>query len=267
MTLKAKLHKQLHQPAWESEGLSPVNKLVLFLICFSVLVVIIETEKPLYWKHKEIFVGLDFTIGVLFTVEYLARVWSIGEKRRYRGILGRLRYMLTPAALVDLLVIIPFFITASSNIFVARLLRLFRLFAIAKFGRYSEASMLIWRAVWTRRHELLMSFVFTGVILLVSSTIMWAVEGDEEFDSIPRALWWGVITLTTVGYGDVYPQTVLGKICSGVTALAGIGLIAMPAGILAGAFSEAFQKHKQSVTQKRQAIKRKGQETGEHSEL
>ncbi|MBZ0188057.1 MAG: ion transporter, partial [Candidatus Obscuribacterales bacterium] len=172
------------------------------------------------------------------------------------GLKGRLDYMRTLPATVDLLVIVPFFLTASSNVFVARIIRLARLITLAKFGRYSEASMLVYRAVWSRRHELFLSFAITGCILLITSTIMWAVEGDEEFDSIPRALWWGVITLTTVGYGDVYPQTVLGKICSGITALAGMGLIAMPAGILAAAFGEAFQKHKQTVTQKRQPVKR-----------
>lgn len=242
----------MHQSAYHGSGLSITNKIVLAFICFSVGVVILETERPLYWANYSTFVVIDYTIGVLFTIEYLARLWSSGEDPRYKGALGRLRYMATPAALIDLLVIIPFFLLSNSNYFLARFVRLFRLFALAKFGRYSEALLLVQEAVWSRRHELFMSFILTAVILLVSSTVMWAVEDGPEFESIPRALWWGVITLTTVGYGDVYPQTVAGKICSGFTAIAGIGLIAMPAGILAAAFSEAFQRHKRVVLERRE---------------
>lgn len=252
MSFRKKLYYQMHQSAYEGLGLSPLNRLVFIFICFSVLVVILETERPLYWKHYQAFVTIDYTIGILFAVEYVARVWSSGESQKYAGIVGRLRYMLTPAALIDLLVIIPFFVMSNSNYFLARFVRLFRLFALAKFGRYSEALVLVQNAVWSRRHELMMSFVLTFVLLLVTSTIMWAVEDDPNFDSIPRALWWGVITLTTVGYGDVYPQTIAGKVCSGVTAIAGIGLIAMPAGILAAAFSEAFQRHKEVVIERKE---------------
>lgn len=242
----------MHQGAYDGIGLTPINKVVFLFICFSVLIVILETERPLYWKYYDIFVVIDYTIGILFTVEYLARVWSSGESEKYKGPVGKLRYMITPAALIDLLVIIPFFVMSNSNYFLARFVRLFRLLALAKFGRYSEALVLVQNAVWSRRHELIMSLVLTFVLLLVTSTIMWAVEDDPNFDSIPRALWWGVITLTTVGYGDVYPQTLAGKVCSGVTAIAGIGLIAMPAGILAAAFSEAFQKHKAVVIERKE---------------
>lgn len=252
MSFRRKVYNQMHQGAYEGYGLTPANRFVFLLICFSVLVVILETEKPLYWKHYEKFVVIDYFIGILFTIEYIARVWSSGESEKYKGVVGRLRYMLTPAALIDLLVIIPFFIMSNSNYFLARFVRLFRLFALAKFGRYSEALVLVQNAVWSRRYELIMSLVLTFVLLLITSTIMWAVEDDPNFESIPRALWWGVITLTTVGYGDVYPQTVAGKICSGVTAIAGIGLIAMPAGILAAAFSEAFQKHKAVVIERKE---------------
>jgi hypothetical protein len=159
--------------------------------------------------------------------------------------------MVTPYALIDLLVIVPFFVTSSSNLFVARFVRLFRILALAKAARYSQAFQLVREAVFSRRHELVFSLVLTCLVLLGASTIMWVVEPDDNFRSIPRALWWGIITLTTVGYGDVYPQTVLGKVVSGITALAGIGLIAMPAGILAAAFGDAINHHKHKMDKRR----------------
>lgn len=251
MKLRRLIYKQLHQRSWEHEGLSPLNKLIFTVICLSVFLVIIETEKPFYLQYKDTFRTLDFIAGCCFAAEYALRLWSVGERKKYRGPIGRLKYMMTPAALIDLLVIVPFFVTSSSNYFVARFIRLFRILAIAKAARYSQAFDLVREAVFSRRHELIFSLVLTCIVLLGASTIMWVVEPDDNFRSIPRALWWGIITLTTVGYGDVFPQTVLGKVISGITALAGIGLIAMPAGILAAAFGDAINRHKHKMDKRR----------------
>jgi len=267
------IYKQLYQRSWEHEGLSALNKLIFTVICLSVFLVIIETEKPFYHRHLEVFRVLDLTVGCFFAAEYVLRLWSIGERKKYKGIKGKIKYMMTPYALIDLLVIVPFFVTASSNIFVARFIRLFRILAIAKAARYSQAFDLVREAVFSRRHELIFSLILTCLVLLGASTVMWVVEPDEEFRSIPRALWWGIITLTTVGYGDVYPQTVLGKVISGITALAGIGLIAMPAGILAAAFGDAINRHKHKMDKRRanyssraERARRMKAERREHSE-
>ena len=121
------------------------------------------------------------------------------------------------------------------------MLRVVRLIALAKFGRYSIALRQLMRAFARRRYELLMSLLIAGLVFLVAATGMYAIEGSvqpEAFGSIPRALWWALTTLTTVGYGDVYPVTPLGRVFAGLMAVAGIGLIAMPTGILAAAFTE-----------------------------
>ncbi|MBX9666895.1 MAG: ion transporter [Candidatus Obscuribacterales bacterium] len=251
MKLRRLIYRQLHQRSWEHEGLSPLNRLIFVVICLSVFLVIVETEKPFYLEHRHIFRILDCVVGAFFAVEYVLRVWSAGQRTTYKGIVGKLKYMITPYALIDLLVIVPFFVTSSSNIFVARFIRLFRILAIAKVARYSQAFDLVREAVVSRRHELIFSLILTCIVLLSASTVMWVVEPDEKFRSIPRALWWGIITLTTVGYGDVYPTTVLGKVISGITALAGIGLIAMPAGILAAAFGDAINRHKHELEQRK----------------
>lgn len=270
MKIRRLIYKQLYQRSWEHEGLSALNKLIFIVICLSVFLVIVETEKPFYARHQDLFRVTDFSIGCFFAFEYVLRLWVIGERKKYKGFKGRLKYMVTPFALIDLFVIIPFFVTSSANIFVARFIRLFRILALAKAARYSQAFQLVRDAVFSRRHELIFSLILTCLVLLGASTIMWVVEPDEEFRSIPRALWWGIITLTTVGYGDVYPQTVWGKVISGITALAGIGLIAMPAGILAAAFGEAINRHKHKMDLRRanQAYRanRKKRMRGEHAE-
>ncbi|MDZ4834634.1 MAG: ion transporter [Candidatus Melainabacteria bacterium] len=251
MKFRRLVYKQLYQRSWEHEGLSILNRIIFGLICLSVFLVIIETEKPFYHAHRQLFHVIDFVVGLCFATEYALRVWSAGERKAYRGFTGRLKYMMTPYALIDLLVIVPFFITSSSNIFIARFIRLFRILAIAKAARYSQAFDLVSEAVHSRRHELIFSLVLAAIVLLTASTVMWVVEPDEEFRSIPRALWWGIMTLTTVGYGDVCPQTIAGKVISGVTAVCGIGLIAMPAGILAAAFGEAINRHKNKMEKRR----------------
>lgn len=125
-----------------------------------------------------------------------------------------------------------------------RLVRVLRILAVARLGRFSQAMLNVGAAFAERRFELLVSFSIAGIILLFSSTLMYLVEGThqpEAFGSIPRALWWSVVTLTTVGYGDVYPVTLLGRICAAITAVTAVGLIAIPAGILAGAFTRIFE--------------------------
>jgi voltage-gated potassium channel len=120
-----------------------------------------------------------------------------------------------------------------------------RILALAKLGRYSSALANIVGAIQSRKYELLISLCTALLAMLASATVLYGLEGGnnpESFGSIPRALWWGVATLTTVGYGDVFPITVMGKIFAGVFALAGIGIIALPTGILAGAFADAINK-------------------------
>lgn len=129
--------------------------------------------------------------------------------------------------------------------FLLRMFRLIRIIRVARLGRFSSALQAINEAVHARRFELMMSFAIASMLLLLSSTLLYIVEGGiqpETFGSIPRAMWWSVATLTTVGYGDVYPVTTIGRIFAGLTAITGIGLIAMPTGILASAFSDAIQK-------------------------
>ncbi len=171
-----------------------------------------------------------------------------GERIEHAGLRGRLRYMMTPRAVIDLLAVLPFYLSLGmTESFLLRLFRLLRIISLAKFSRYTAALNSLGQAIADRRYELLVSLGAALLVLLFSATVLYVVEGraqPEAFGSIPRALWWGVATLTTVGYGDVYPVTVLGQLFAGMTALAAVGMVAMPAGILAAAFSEAFQQRR-----------------------
>ncbi len=242
-TLIAKTYRALH--GTPGRGLTKTQVASAVLIVASVLFAIIRTE-PLV----EVYLGawairIDLLIVGLFVIEYIARVWSAGVNGSFHGIRGRLRYMATPMALVDLIAILPFLLGFGGQSFLMRILRLFRLLALSRLLRYSEAMRLVFRSIAMRRYELAISVGLAVTAILLAAGALYSVEGDiqpEIFGSIPRALWWAICTLTTVGYGDAVPVTVLGKIFGALTAISGIGLIAMPTGILAAAFSEAFAK-------------------------
>ncbi len=242
------LYLNLEPKAWTKTGLSPLNRLIAVLICAAILSAILDSEPALPEIWHQVFFWLDAAIFVVFLVEYVVRIWVAGEDPAYAGVSGRLRYMLSVPALLDLMALMPLLSPwIGSEGVVLRLFRLARIVRLARLGRYSEAFTAISRAVMSRRYELLMSFFAAAFVLLLTSTLLYVVEGEmqpETFGSIPRAMWWAIATLTTVGYGDVTPVTPLGRVFAGISAITGIGLIAMPTGILAAAFSDAVQNRR-----------------------
>jgi voltage-gated potassium channel len=245
-TLKARLYRQLYPPAWPGHGLSPTNKIIAVVILASVLTVIVESEPTIAHPYRNVFSVLNAIFAFVFLIEYGIRLWSAGENPRYAGFFGHLRYAMTPTAIIDLVAFLPYFIfVGTSDTFIIRVVRILRLFSLAKFGRYSLALRYIGQAIFDRRFELIVTAAIAFGVLLVSATAIYLVEGraqPQAFGSIPRALWWSIVTLTTVGYGDVAPVTVIGRIMGGITAIAAIGLIALPTGILAAAFNDALSR-------------------------
>ncbi|MBE0402524.1 Potassium voltage-gated channel subfamily KQT; possible potassium channel, VIC family [Halomonas citrativorans] len=248
---KATLYQQLAPEARHEKGLSRLNQFICLLILLASMTAILETEPTLRLMAPGLFPALEAIFVGLFMVEYLLRLYAIGEDPRYRGLGGRLRYIFSFWALIDLMAILPYFMgfIVYNNAFLLRLLRLARMLRLARLGRFSQAWASLADALKSRSHELLLSAGVAGLLLLFSSCCLYVVEAaaqPEAFGSVPRALWWSIATLTTVGYGDVTPVTALGKVFAGLTAVAGIGLIAMPTGILAAAFSDAFQNKRNS---------------------
>lgn len=245
------LYVQLDPAARAEGGLSAINRFIAVAIVLAVMVSVLETESPIVSQAPILFIIVDAIFGFIFTLEYLTRIWAAGENPRFAGFLGRLRYMATPIALIDLIALIPFFLTAGlHDAFLLRLVRMLRLLSLAKFGRYSRALQNLWTGIATRRHELLMSLFAAFIVMLLAASVLHfaeAANNPENFGSIPRALWWGVATVTKVGYGGAFPETLFGKFFAAVFAIAAVGVVAMPTGILAAAFSHAFQKDRQEA--------------------
>ncbi|MCB2073147.1 MAG: ion transporter [Novosphingobium sp.] len=253
-SLRNKTYRQLFARAEAGGKLTPFNRFMVVVIIAAVALSIIGTEPTIVRSHRNAFIALEMFFGVVFAVEYAGRVWSVAESDGDGSALGkRLRFIVSPMAIIDLVVVVaslsPFFFSDAA---ILRLVRLLRLAALAKFGRFSRALQELARAIAERRYELFVTMALAGMLLLFGATALYWAEREvqpEAFGSIPRSLWWSIITLTTVGYGDVSPITPIGKFLASLVALGGIGLVAMPTGIMAAAFSEAMQRHREAAAE------------------
>lgn len=223
------------------------------LIILSVIAVILDTEPSISRQFHVTFRFLEYTAAVFFTIEYFFKLWSCVELPKYRRpILGRMRYMISFFAVVDLVSVLPFFLVESGmeGFLSLRALMLFRIVRILKFGQYSRSMALILRVLKKKRSDIAMAMFIVTVLLIISSSIMYYVEHTAQpiaFQSIPRAMWWGVATLLTIGYGDVYPITAWGKICASLISMLGISIVAIPPGIIVSGFIEELHKKEKHV--------------------
>lgn len=216
------------------------------LIVLSVVAVILETVAALHARFHVAFDAFELVSVGVFTAEYLVRLWVCVVDSRYgKHWWGRLRFALTPMALVDLAAILPFYFESSVDLRFIRAVRLVRLARILKVGRYTESLETMTGVLREKRDDLVVTTSIGLGVLVVVSGLMYFIESARQpkaFSSIPAAMWWGITTLTTVGYGDVTPVTPLGKLLAGVTAALGVGLFALPAGIIVSAFVVELQK-------------------------
>jgi voltage-gated potassium channel len=222
---------------------------LLVLIALNIVAVVIETVPSIQRQWGRALLRFEWFSVAVFSAEYVVRVWAAPADPRYAGrIRGRLRYMITPMAIIDLMAVLPSFLPIFGvDLRMARALRLTRVFRVAKLGRYVSALRLFADVARRKREELVLTTCVLGLMLLVSSSLMYFAENDDQpevFSSIPAAMWWAIATLTTVGYGDVYPITPLGRLLASVSAVVGIGLFALPTAILGAGFVEEIEKRK-----------------------
>ncbi|WP_245828619.1 ion transporter [Solemya elarraichensis gill symbiont] len=220
---------------------------LMILIVVNVTMVILDSVPSIHAQYGDFLFWFEAFSVAIFTVEYIARVWSCTLLPRYaKPVSGRLRFALHPMLLIDLIAIVPFYLPLLGvDMMVVRIFRLLRILRIFKLMRYSRASALIGNVLKDKIEELALSTILLMFMLIVSAALMYHAEHEvqpEVFSSIPAAIWWSVVTLTTVGYGDVYPVTDLGRVFGGMIAIIGIGIVALPAGILSAGFVEAINK-------------------------
>ena len=241
---------QLLEPSLASDHKGRLlNWALLILIILNVIAITLESVKSLHTQYHFWFWYFEIFSVAVFTIEYLARVWSsvdLHEIKDRRPLLGRIKYIFSPIALIDLIAILPFFLGLYLT-FDLRFLRVLRLLRLFKLTRYSPALSALLDVIHKESGALISAFVVLMMMLIISASGIHLLEGDiqpEAFGSIPDAMWWSMITLTTVGYGDVVPVTPMGKLFGGVIGLIGIGMVALPAAILATGFAQNLNQRR-----------------------
>ncbi|QYZ78480.1 ion transporter [Methanofollis formosanus] len=222
------------------------NTFIVALIVANVAAVVLGTDASLYLRYQFFFDWFEVLSVAIFTVEYVLRLWTVPCNPAFAGRGGRVRFAASPMAIIDLVAILPFYLPMiiPIDLRVLRMLRLLRVFRLFKLYRYSEALKMLERVIKAEKEALIVVGFVLVVLLVLASTLMYCIEHHaqpEAFSSIPMAMWWAVATLTTVGYGDVYPITPLGKLLGGFIAVLGVGMFALPAGILASAFGDEIK--------------------------
>ncbi len=251
-----KLKYRVYDILVETEDNELIDKIVaallMLLILLSVVTVILETVDEYDAAYGSLFHSIEIVSVAIFTVEYLLRLWIAPLDPKYAGRFGRLRYAVSLLAIIDLIAILPTLVGlfVPMDLMLLRFIRTFRLFRLIKMSRYVKSMNMLDDAILAKKEELLVSMAMIGILLLFSSSLMYLVEHDvqpDKFPSIPASLWWGVVTLTSVGYGDTYPITPLGKFLGGITAFLGVALFALPTGIFAAGFADELAKRRREA--------------------
>jgi len=216
---------------------------IVTLIGLNVVALILQSVKSIDALCPWLFSLFELVSVIIFTIEYAARLWSCVEKPLYqRPLAGRLRFAATPLAIIDLLAILPFYLPfLGLDLRFLRILRMMRIFRIAKLGRYSQSLQILQRVVAAKKEQLVCAVVVLVLLVVVAASLLYYAENPgqpEAFSSIPASMWCTVATITTVGYGDIYPKTALGKAMASLVAVLGIGMFALPTGILGAGFVE-----------------------------
>ena len=221
---------------------------IMSLIVFSVVSVFICTFSIPEWLFR-ILIRIEFVSIIIFTIEYALRIWTANLLYPGLGpVRARIRYITSPMAIIDLISILPVvlpFLHLYNHLVGVRVFRLVRLLRVFKLNRYSDALAAIGGVFRSKAQQMVASTFFVFMILILASLLIYYAEHDaqpEQFENAFSGLWWAVATLTTVGYGDIYPITPLGRFLGAIIAILGIGMVAVPTSILSAGFMETLDK-------------------------
>ncbi len=248
LPLKKRTHEILEVAPAGDRLSQAVDLFIISLILLNVLALIAGTVEPIYRLAPGFFIYLEAASAAIFLVEYLLRLWSCTVAPQYaHPVRGRLRFAFTPLLLIDLAAIAPSLLPLLGVDFL--FLRAIRLMTrAARLGRYFRGINTLGLVIRNKAQELLTVVLVLTILLVITSSLMYFAEHraqPEDFASIPAAMWWSIITLTTVGYGDVSPITPIGKAMAGFIAIIGIGLFALPAGILSSGLMELIERRQE----------------------
>ncbi len=228
-----------------------VSAIIVATILLSIASVVLESEAGFRAEHGLLLVNVERAATAVFSVEYLLRVWSSVDRieSRYRHpVWGRLRYIARPVAIIDLLAVLPAFL----GDYDLRVLRLLRLLRMLKLTRHSEAFAMIWAVFRKEATTVGAVLLVMAMFTVASGTVMYMLENEAQpkvFSSIPMAMWWSIITITTVGYGDMIPLTAAGKAFGAIVAVFGIGTVALFSGVLTASFMEQLRLRREEARQ------------------
>jgi voltage-gated potassium channel len=251
-----------------------IDRCLISLILINVVAVVLESVAALQARWGTVFYAIEVSSVTVFTAEYLLRVWSIVDNR-WRSeyahpVLGRLRFMRSPMAVIDLLAVLPFWLSMFIPLDL-RFLRVVRLLRVLKLTRYSAATNLLFEVLREEARVMGAAVFMLFLLLMLMASATYFVEHTAQpqaFANIPQAMWWAVITVTTVGYGDVVPVTTLGKLIGAALGVVGVGMVALPAGILASGFSNALSRRQEDLRRDVEAALADGKiDSEEHERL
>jgi voltage-gated potassium channel len=227
-----------------------VNLFMLVLVVLNVAAVVLETVESIYLVHKDLFHYFSDVSVIIFTIEYLLRIWSCDVQPEYGNpFYGRFRFALTPLALIDFFVILPTYVNFAfpTDHQLLRSLRILWTFRLLKLRRYSESLQTIEDVIRSQQRELFMSFTAIVFFMVLSSTVVYFLEHDaqpQRFPDIPATMWWAVLTMTTIG-DNFYPITPLGKLVGGLIIILGVATFALPTSILTSGFVEKMERREE----------------------
>ncbi|MGE7472758.1 cyclic nucleotide-gated ion channel [Bosea sp. NPDC003192] len=253
MSWRRRAHLIIDRGAGDDFSARLVHGGLVALIVVNITALVLESVPRLATAHERLFHGIELVSTVLFTLEYVVRLWVAPEHARYRGMsdwAARRAYALSPPALLDFLATVPLY-AALLGYGDLKILLLFRLVRFFKLGRYSPGMASLGAALHAERKALAACIVILIGVMLLSATAMHFVEHDvqpDKFGTIPDAMWWAIVTLTTVGYGDAFPVSPLGKVVASLTAVMGLVMLALPVGIIATAFAQEIHRREFVVT-------------------
>ena len=221
---------------------------IIILICLNIIAIIIGSYSSIEMKYGNILHWFEIISIIIFSIEYILRIWTSIYKYPNSKI-PYLRFIFSFMAIIDLFAIIPFYLPfIGVDLRILRIFRLFRLFRLLKLNRYNNSLEIIVHVIKKQKEKIIMTLFATGLLIILSASLMFYIEHSlqpEKFPNIINTLWWAIATLTTADYGDVASMTIYGRILTGIIAILGIGLVALPSGIICSGLVEDMNKRKE----------------------